>query len=171
MYRDIVVFIKYRFILKTTKCITVFTCFLIHNIHECYCVKFLESKTGELIVKKVWALAFSPFPFLSQKGKGWARSWAWDGNRSSCCPLRFSRCRKSTFFKATLGQFPFPSARGCVVKQEGIHIFPAKCTVTSRSLSANCQEQSAHRRHLSPKSLCLSFPWEQAAPVLQGSPN
>ena len=71
MYRDIVVFIKYRFILKTTKCITVFTCFLIHNIHECYCVKFLESKTGELIVKKVWVGSrIQPFPFPKSERKG-----------------------------------------------------------------------------------------------------
>ena len=135
----------------------------------CYWVKFLMLKIGGLKVKKHLDSHIQPFPFPKSERKGWARDPG-GGSGSPCCPS-ISRCRKSTFCKATPCWFPLPSARGCVVKQEGISVFSAKCTVTSGSLSANCQPGSAHRRHLSPKSLCLSFLWEQAASIPQGSPT
>lgn len=70
MHLDIVLFVKYRFIFKSTKCITVFTCFLTHKKYQRYWVKFLMLKIAELIVKKVWALTFSPLPFPKSERKG-----------------------------------------------------------------------------------------------------
>ena len=92
-------------------------------------------KIAELIVKKVWALTFSPFPFLSQKGKGWARSWAWGGNRSSCCPPT-SRCRKSTFFKATPCWFPLACGEAgrnpCLSCKMHCNLWKPKCQLPTR---------------------------------------
>lgn len=91
-------------------------------------------KIGGLKVKKHLDSHIQPFPFPKSERKGWTRDPG-GGSGSPCCPS-ISRCRKSTFCKATPCWFPLPSARGCVVKQEGISVFSAKCTVTSGSLSA-----------------------------------
>lgn len=67
--------------------------------------------------------------------------------------------------------FPYPETRAVWLSRKESVSFPTKRTITSESLSANGQQGSAYRRHWSPRSLGLPFPWEQAASVLWGSPS